>query len=224
MMIASDLEGTLTTGETWRGIRAYLSTHGRKGEFYGFFASQLPEFLGSKLGLVAKREFQNRWTARILRLFTGISETEFAGIAAWVAEHELLPKIRPTVLKRLQAHQQAGARVILASGTYQPVLEAVAGQFGFEALGTPLEIKNSKLTGRIVGEISVGAAKKRRLEQALLGQTLEAAYGDTLPDAPMLDLAKTAFVVPGNDAALEALAAAKGWQVLESDHDSSVDR
>jgi HAD superfamily phosphoserine phosphatase-like hydrolase len=214
MIVASDLEGTLTTGETWRGIRAHLKAVGRNPDFYGFFASQLPEFLGSKLGLLPKREFQNRWTARIVRLFAGMTEAEFAVVATWVAEHELLPKIRPNVLKLLQAHQQAGARVILASGTYQPVLEVVAGRFGFEALGTRVEVQNGKLTGK-VGEISVGAEKKRQLETTLHGQPLEFAYGDTMPDVPMLEMAQTALVVRGGDAMLEALATKKGWQLLE---------
>jgi HAD superfamily phosphoserine phosphatase-like hydrolase len=214
VIIASDLEGTLTTGETWRGIRAYLLAHGRGGQFYGFFASQLSTFVGSKLGLVAKREFQNRWTARIMGLFAGISQAEFELVAAWVAEHELLPKIRPNVLKLLQDHKQAGARVILASGTYQPVLAAVAEHFGFEALGTPLELAGGKLTGKVVGEISVGTEKKRKLEQALLGQKLDLAYGDTMPDVPMLEMATKACVVCGADAALEALAQSRGWQRL----------
>ncbi|MFN3266195.1 MAG: HAD family hydrolase [Deinococcales bacterium] len=216
MIVASDLEGTLTTGETWRGIRAYLVAHGRSSDFYGFFASQFPEFLGSKLRLVPKREFQNRWTARIIRLFSNLPETEFMAVAAWVARNELLPKIRPNVLKLLQDHQKTGARVILASGTYQPVLAAVAGEYGFEAIGTPLEVHNGKLTGRVVGQISVGAEKKHKLEAVLAGQPLALAYGDTMPDLPMLELAERAFVVRGKDAALEAVAQERGWGLLEA--------
>jgi HAD superfamily phosphoserine phosphatase-like hydrolase len=214
MIVASDLEGTLTTGETWRGIRAYLKAFGRNGDFYGFFASQMPEFLGSKFGLIPKREFQNRWTARIMRLFAGMSEAEFMAVATWVAEHEILPKIRPNVLKLLQAHQQSGARVVLASGTYQPVLEVVAGRFDFEALGTRLEVVGGKLTGK-VATISVGEEKKRQLEAALLGQQLDVAYGDTMPDVPMLELAKSALVVRGADTTLEALARKNAWHLLE---------
>jgi phosphatidylglycerophosphatase C len=146
-------------------------------------------------------------------LFAGMTQAEFMAVAAWVAEHELLPKIRPNVLKLLQAHQQAGARVILASGTYQPVLEVVARRFGFEALGTRLEVVDGKLTGK-VADISVGAVKKAQLEAALFGQQLDVAYGDTMPDVPMLEFAKSALVVRGNDVALESLAHKRGWQLL----------
>ncbi len=214
MIVASDLEGTLTTGETWRGIRAYLEAHGRAADFWLFFLSQLPEFVSSKIGLLEKREFQNRWTAKIMRLFAGQSSDQFQTVATWVAEHELLPKVRRSVMAELEAAKQNGARVMLASGTYQPVLEAFATRFGFEAVGTPLEVQNGVLTGKVIGQISVGAEKRSKLEQVLSGQVLDVAYGDTMPDIPMLELAQKAVVASG-DATLEAEAKARGWRLLD---------
>ena len=213
MIIASDLEGTLTAGETWRGIRAYLEAHGRGRDFWWFFVRQLPEFVGSAIGLIPKRQFQNRWTAKIMQLFTGLSASEFQTIAAWVVEHELLPKVRRSVLAELELAKKNGARVILASGTYQPVLEAFAAAYGFEAIGTRLEWRNGFLTGKVIGEISVGQTKKTNLETALAGQILDCAYGDTLPDIPMLEFAQTAVVVSG-DAALESTAHQRGWRII----------
>jgi phosphoserine phosphatase len=213
MIVASDLEGTLTTGETWRGVRAYLFLHHRKADFWWFFISQLPEFIGSKLGLISKREFQNRWTANIMRLFAGLTEKEFQQIATWIAENELLPKVRRNVLSELEMAKQNGSRVILASGTYQPVLEAFAAAFGFEALGTPLELHQGRLTGKVIGQIRVGSQKRFGLENFLAGEVLTTAYGDTMPDLPMLELAQQAIVVSG-DAALEAVALERGWRVI----------
>ena len=213
MIIASDLEGTLTVGETWRGIRAYLEQHNRKTDFWLFFLSQLPQFLSSKLGLISKREFQNRWTANIMRLFVGLTVEEFKTIATWVAEHELLPKVRRSVLLKLETAKQNGFRVILASGTYQPVLEAFASRFGFEALGTPIETRDGVLTGQVIGKIRVGLEKRLGLEKYLAGQVLHTAYGDTMPDIPMLELAVKAIVASG-DSALEAVAKERGWRVI----------
>ena len=212
-IIASDLEGTLTTGETWRGLRAYLEKHGRKADFQLFFASQILGFGAAKLGLMPKREFQNRWTAKIMRLFAGQTLEQFQEIAAWIAEHQLLPKARRSVLSELEVARDQGARVILASGTYQPVLEAFAKPFGFEAIGTPLESKNGLLTGRVLGAINVGFEKRHKLEQLLAGQKLDTAYGDTMPDIPMLEMAGQAIVASG-DSALEQTAQARGWRVV----------
>jgi HAD superfamily phosphoserine phosphatase-like hydrolase len=215
MIIASDLEGTLTTGETWRGVKAYLEQHHRKADFWLFFLTQFPQYLSSKLGLISKREFQNRWTAHIMRLFAGLTIEEFKAVATWVAEHELLPKVRRSVLQELEAAKQNGSRVILASGTYQPVLEAFAARFGFEALGTPIAVQNGKLTGLVLGEIRVGLEKRLGLEKYLAGQILDVAYGDTMPDIPMLELAGEAIVASG-DSALEAEAQKRGWRVISS--------
>ena len=212
-VVASDLEGTLTTGETWRGIRAYLEQHNRKTDFWLFFLSQFPQFISSKLGLISKREFQNRWTANIMRLFAGLTTEEFKTIATWVAEHELLPKVRRSVLQELELAKKNGSRVILASGTYQPVLEVFASHFGFEALGTPIAAQNGILTGQVIGEIRVGLEKRIGLENFLAGQVLTKAYGDTLPDIPMLELAVEAVVANG-DSALEAVAKERGWRVI----------
>jgi HAD superfamily phosphoserine phosphatase-like hydrolase len=212
-IIASDLEGTLTTGETWRGLRAYCEQHKRKSDFQGFFLTQMPGFIGAKIGLIPKREFQNRWTANVMRLFVGVTLEEFKHIAIWIAEHELLPKVRSSVLSELQTAKQQGARVILASGTYQPVLEAFAQPFGFEAIGTPLEVHNGVLTGKVIGAINVGLEKRLKLEQYLAGQVLDTAYGDTMPDIPMLELAKTAVIATG-DHELEAVAKTRAWRMI----------
>lgn len=215
MIIASDLEGTLTGGETWRGIRAYLEDCGRRRNYDAFMRRHLLDYLGAKIGLIPKRTFQNRWISDLPQLFHGATLEQFSEVSAWVAEHELLPKIRRTPINELDAAKQGGARVILVSGTYQPVLEAFAAQFGFEAIGTPLELVNGTLTGRLAGPVNVGEIKCSSL-QAQIGQaTLSRAYGDTMTDVPMLESAREAVVVTGNDSALERLAKQRGWRTLE---------
>jgi HAD superfamily phosphoserine phosphatase-like hydrolase len=215
MIVASDLEGTLTNGETWRGVRAYLETHGRKADYARFMRAKLPLYLGAKIGVVPKRHFQNRWIEDLPALFTGLTVSDFQlEVAAWVVQHELLPKLRRNVIAELEVAKAEGARVILASGTYHPVLEAFAAAFGFEAVGTPMEVSDGALTGRLAGQINVAAHKIARLRVALEGTELSRAYGDTLPDLPMLEAAREAVVVAGNDAKLEALAKLRGWRVL----------
>ena len=215
MIVASDLEGTLTSGETWRGIRAYLQAHGRKRDYDAFMRSKLPLYLGAKIGVVPKRKFQNRWISDLPQLFAGATLEQFREVAAWVAEHELLPKLRHVPLAELEAAKVSGARVMLVSGTYQPILEAFAERFGFEAIGTPLELEGDRLTGRLAGSVNVGAIKCSSL-QAQLGQlSLTRAYGDTLSDVPMLESAQEAIVVTGNDSALERLAKQRGWRTLK---------
>lgn len=214
MIVASDLEGTLTTGETWRGLRAYLLAHNHAASYQRFARRMLPLYLAARVGVVNKRAFQNRWIAELMTVVSGQMLGEFQRAASWVVEHELLPKARTAVLERLTQAKAQGSRVILASGTYQPVLEAFAARFGFEAVGTPLEVVGNKLTGRLAGEVNVGTVKLERLRAHIGNDTLETAYGDTMSDVPMLEAARTAFVVAGNDARLETMARARGWTIV----------
>jgi HAD superfamily phosphoserine phosphatase-like hydrolase len=214
-VIASDLEGTLTNGETWRGVRAYLEVHGRKADYRRFMRAKLPLYIGAKIGVVPKRYFQNRWIEDLPALFTGMTLSDFQSeIATWVVQHELMPKARRNIVAELEAAQKDGARVILASGTYQPVLEVFAAQFGFEAVGTPLEIADGRLTGRLKSKVNVAEHKIANLLKHVKQVTLTRAYGDTLPDLPMLEAAQQAVVVAGNDRKLEGIAKERGWRVL----------
>lgn len=214
MTVAFDLEGTLSTGETWKGIGNYLKAHGRIGAHQAFFWTRVPEALLARAGLIDERGFKNRWVEALPRLFKGYSEAEFAAVAAWVVEHEFWPGRRQDVLAELERHRAEGRRVLLVSGTYQPVLEHVAMRLGAEALGTSLELAGGRLTGRLAQPVNVGMYKTKRLNRLLGSERLHAAYGDTGPDRHMLELADEPVAVYP-DAALRQVAQARGWRILD---------
>ncbi|HEY8649171.1 MAG TPA: hypothetical protein VIM50_07300 [Candidatus Limnocylindria bacterium] len=54
MIVAADLEGTLTTGETWKGIGRYLSASGQRSAYRMFFLTHLPGALLVKAHLLPK--------------------------------------------------------------------------------------------------------------------------------------------------------------------------
>jgi phosphoserine phosphatase len=217
LAVATDLEGTLSRGETWRGLGAYLEQHGHKPAYQGFFRQRLPEALLARLGLVNRRAFADRWMRDILGLCAQWSEVSFAEAAAWVVEHELWPKRNEALLAEL-AGRGAHVRVIIASGTYEPVLAALAKRLAgaglrVETIGTPIEVAGGALTGRLAGGINVGARKAERLQAILGASNLDTAYGDTIDDAPMLEMAQKAVAVSPKGP-LIALAKAKNWRVL----------
>jgi HAD superfamily phosphoserine phosphatase-like hydrolase len=215
MIVASDLEGTLTTGETWRGLGRYLRARGHGRAYAFFFVLRLPAALAAKAGLVDGAAFRDRWMRDLPALFTGLTAEEWSRAAEWVVENELWPKRREPVVEELRRHQAEGRRVVLASATYQPVLEAFARRIGAEALGTQLEMVGGRATGQIVAPINSGKAKAQRLQAWSGDDRLHAAYGDTPPDVFMLDLAEAAVVVhPGS--ALRKTASERGWRVLLS--------
>lgn len=214
MVVAADLEGTLTTGETWRGLARYLTRHGHAWPYRRFFAARMPGYALAKLRVRDDRVFRERWVAQMPRLLAGFSVAHMSEIAAWVVENELWPKRRATVIAELEAHRQAGLRVVLVSATYQPVLDAFAAKLQVEAVGTPLETAQGALTGRTLGGINSGRNKPMRLADTLHLSHLEVAYGDTAADIPLLELSRTPVAVCP-DRGLRAHAERHGWRVLQ---------
>ncbi len=215
MIIASDLEGTLTTGETWKGIGKYLAQHGRSMAYRGFYLAHFPGAMLSKLGITSRQSFRDRWIADLPRLLKGYSAAQWNSVAEWVVEHELWPNRRAAVLDEIAGHRQNGYRLVLASGTYQPILDAFAHRLGAEAIGTPLELANDRATGRLAGSINNAEAKAGRLRAFLAGSLPDIAYGDTAADLPMLTLSKTPVAVYP-DAQLRQAASERGWRIIES--------
>jgi phosphoserine phosphatase len=84
---------------------------------------------------------------------------------------------------------------------------------GVVALGTPLEVEGGVFTGRLRGPVRSGAHKAEYLRKLLRGEALYAAYGDSLPDLSMLELAEQPVVVYP-EPRLRALAVERNWRVI----------
>lgn len=211
--VASDLEGTLSTGESWKGIGRYLKGHGRGRDYRAFFLARMPGYAATKVA-GDEQKFRDAWMARLARLLRGMGPAELDRLAEWVVEKEMWPNRRGAVLDELRRHKEAGERLVLAAGVYQPVLEAFARRIGAEAVGTPLEYSGGRATGSLIGAVNTGRAKAARLAEQVGPAKLTAAYGDTLPDRYMLEMSeKPVAVAP--DPELRAEAQRRGWRVFE---------
>lgn len=212
MAVASDIEGTLTTAETWKALARYLRENGRGAAYNTFFYTRFPRALLARAGVIHKRTFQNQWIKDLIGLFAGYSVAEFDTIAEWVVENELWPKRRKDVVDAFLSHESDNSWI--ASGTYQPVAEAFAKRLGAKAIGTKLELKSDILTGHILGEINVAHHKAKALQTVLVSENLLSAYGDSEADIPMLQLSQQPVAVYP-DKALREMAIKSGWTILE---------
>ncbi len=214
VIVVSDVEGTLTTGETWRALGRYYQQREQRGAYRRFFAARVPGFALMKLGVKDEAAYKTRWIEDLAQFFSGMDAATLGEVATWVVEHELWAKRRPDVVAELERHKKAGRTLVLASGVYQPILEVLAARLGAVALGTPLEMNAANVAaGRLTGEVNMGEAKLERLTAWLSGRTLGVAYGDTEADVPMLTQAEEAVAVYPS-AELGAVAHARGWRVL----------
>jgi phosphoserine phosphatase len=213
-MVASDLEGTMTAGQAWRGMRDYLSAYGHGTAYKRFWRQQLPGYLLMKMGLRPLQPYKEQWITGMLRLFAGFSEAQFAEMAEWVVVREMWPQRRKRVLAELEAHGENGRTVIIVSGMAQPILDNFAARLGIEGQGTPLVFEDGRFTGELAAPLNVREHKAVWLQNRLDDGLLAAAYGDTAGDIPMLHMSQEAVAV-WPDKTLRAEAEANGWRILE---------
>jgi phosphoserine phosphatase len=219
-LVAADLEGTCTSGETWRGVGRWLAAHGRRGRYRRFLAPRLAALPLVRLGAISRQAFRDRWIRDLARLLDGLTAGELEDLAREIVEDELWPQRRVSVVDALEAAASDGARVVIASGTYQPVLAAFVARLASGpagpviGLGTPLGMEDGRTTGRLAGRVGTGSLKAERVSELAGGAPVRAAYGDSLADAPLLELAAEAIAV-APDRELRALAIARGWRILD---------
>lgn len=226
-VVAVDLEGTLTAGTTWHALRDYLRTYGEERAYRNFFLRRLPGIVRFRLGLGDREAFKYAWIRDIWALFQGYTAADLDEVAQWVVEEALWPARRQAVLAELSDHARQGHRIILISGVAEPVLAAfiarAAAEQGpvFEGIGTPLYLEKGNggdhsFSGRFRGEINIGEQKVAQLLPFARDGKIEAAYGDTGPDIPMLAMSHHPVAV-APDPSLRQAAVARGWRIIEAE-------
>ena len=214
-LIATDLEGTLTAGQSWRGLRSYLEANQYKRHFRRFYWRKVPQLLKMKMGRQTLGDFKIDWMRGMLELFTGFSRDEFEEVADWVVEVELWPQRRQDVLDELRREQENGRSILIVTGMFEPILAKFAEKAGgFDFIGTSVEYNGDVLTGKTAVPFNLGARKVESLKPYTIAAPLYAAYGDTAPDIPMLESSQHPVAVYP-DAELRETAVLNKWRIIE---------
>jgi HAD superfamily phosphoserine phosphatase-like hydrolase len=221
-VVVSDMDGTLTTVETWRGVLAWVRDNHPSAAARRFVTVRLPLVVLAKAGFYDKEAFRARWIAEEAGLLRGLTEERLAAMGEWVVASYLWPTRRQPAIDGVIAAAEAarrddpGTRLLLATGAYQQVGDAFAKRIGADAaLGTPLELRDGVTTGAIAAPTQSGEAKAAAVRALAAGGEVLAAFGDTAADVPLLRMAARAVAV-APDAALRREAIARGWEILEA--------
>jgi phosphoserine phosphatase len=212
-VVAADLEGTLTEGETWRGLGRWASLHGRRAAYRRFLVPRLALLPLVRVGLADRQDFRDRWIRDVVRLLAGMDRAEVDEVAEWIVEEELWPARRPALLSELAIARDAGARAVVVSGTYVPVLDRFCARAGLEGIGTPLAFDGDVFTGSLAGPVNTGQRKVERLARRIGSAPLRRAYGDSAADAALLGAAADPVAVTP-DPGLTRIARARGWRIV----------
>ena len=219
-IVVSDMDGTLTTAETWRGVHQWIRANYPSAAASRFIAVRLPLVFLARSGIINKERFRARWLTDQTKLLRGLPAEQLAVMGEWVVEHLLWPARRVEAVSAVQATlataqaTDPSTELVLATGGYQPIAAAFAKKLGATiALGTPFEVVDGIATGKLAAPTQSGEEKAAAVRAAAAGGAILAAFGDTAADIPLLRLAERPVVV-APDRALQRVALAEGWESL----------
>lgn len=212
--VASDLEGTLSSGVTVAAIHRYLNQNGQRAPSTRLYLRRMSAFVVLKAMRKNLREVKNGWMRDLVRMFRGLPLEEVRKMTDWVVAEEVWPGRRAAVIAELNAHLSAGRRVVIVSGMFTQMLESLLARLpGMEAIGTLVMDPGPVFSGEL-GVFNVGQRKVDALKP-FAGETgrIHAAYGDTFSDLGMLELSENPVAVTP-DRGLRQAAEARGWRIV----------
>jgi HAD superfamily hydrolase (TIGR01490 family) len=222
-MIAAlfDLDGTLYTGHIWQDlVRHHREARRHRRWVAAYLVRNMAPLPLYRLGLVSKATYYHTWGETMGWLLRGWSLDEAQSLFERLTDEQIVPNVRPDILDRLHRHQDQGHLVALVSGTFAPFLDVIARRLGVQhAIGTPLEVRDGRYTGRIESPLCQSEGKPQRVQSYLADRGVEVdwpasyAYADRDADILLLSLVgQPVAVYP--DEMLLSHARAEGWPII----------
>ncbi|MBM3256556.1 MAG: HAD-IB family hydrolase [Candidatus Moranbacteria bacterium] len=184
-----DFDGTVTRKDSL--VDFLLFDLGKFRFFFGFL------LLSPLVALyLLKMYSQERMKITVLRLFyrgRGLGDFEKA---CQKYDREKLPAIiRPEAQEKINWHLKNGHQVAIVTATLKYYLKDWCQKQNITLIGSEIEVKNGRITGKLVGKVCAGEEKVRRIkEKCHLDEFVHIyAYGNSQGDLPMLALAQEKY-------------------------------
>lgn len=206
-----DVDETLLSGRTLESFLMYY----RKMEPSMVSTERLRELRNAVVNLdrvAFNREYFGLWAGQSAARVLAAGRT-------WFRDAVDQPGFfRTNVIERLRDHRENGAHIVLISGSFAAPLQPIAEYVEAQALYcTQLDVSDSGFYTGNISSAMLGDDKRRAIDDYLARFSAESVttwgYGDHSSDLPLLEHVSNPVVV-GTDAALNSIAAEKGWQVL----------
>jgi len=216
-----DFDGTLVEGHLWGAFlkenfktkkRIFLSIW---HIFYHMFFYYL-----SKFNFYSMEKCLKSWTEDIPGLFKNLEKEASKYFFEKIWNDYLAGTLKKEVFKRLKWHQKRGDITILASNAPKDFLLVVKEILNFDfVVGTEVEVKNGKYTGKTILPIPWREEKARKILELLKKEKIEVdfknsfAYSDSERDIEMLKLVGNPVVVNPDEKLLK-IAKKNKWEIL----------
>lgn len=216
-----DVVGTIYTGAFWSDISQRLRQQ-KQNRFWvwAYLGWHMAGWPLNLAGLLSDKRWYEAWARHMAWLLRGFTEEEAQQLFDWVCEERVTPYLRSDIMEILRDHQSKGHVVALVSGSPQRLLDTLASRLEIEhTIGTPLEIKDGRYTGKTAGTLTMNEGKVAGLERLAMNNGFDIdwqesfAYGDSRSDIPLLEMVgRPVAVYP--DKVLKARALERGWDII----------
>jgi HAD superfamily hydrolase (TIGR01490 family) len=216
-----DIDGTLTSERTWKGIMDYFRHNRlRRATHLAFLGAHYPLYYLRRLGLLSESAFRSPWAAHLAWYVRGYTPAQAEVVWDWTVERFLASYWRDDTRRLLDGHLQSGDLVMLVSAAPLPLVERIAREVGAQhAAGTRFALRNGRYTGRATSPVVIDEGKAQATLATLqaLGLQVDLAasysYADSISDRSFLEMVGHPVAVYP-DPALRLLATQRLWRIF----------
>jgi phosphatidylglycerophosphatase C len=180
-----DFDGTITTKDTMLEFAKYC--HGSANYYFGL-ALISPWLIAMKVGLVSKVKAKEKF---LTYFFRNTSTQKFNEDCNSFTKEVVPHLIKADALQAIKKFQAENTIVVIVSASAENWVSPWCIQQNILFLCTELEVKDNKITGKLLGQNCNGIEKVNRIKQQFDTDSYENiyCYGDTGGDKEMLGLA-----------------------------------
>jgi phosphoserine phosphatase len=215
MIIASDLNGTLTRGSPILGVVKWVENHVPEVPTSYFKFRVVLSYLQVRAGLMDTHSWANIYLREALDLISSPTPEILDQLMSFLVDDELWPKKISIAVDLLKEFHQLGAEIILVSAAYEPAVIHFGHKIALDrisGIGTPVSIRDDRFS--LAEQLTIRERKMIRLNEMLGSRKLEYALGDSMADLPMLKAARNPIAVYP-DKKLRLIALENNWRILE---------
>lgn len=214
-----DVDGTLTSGRTWKGFMEYFRQNREKtGTYYLYLGYHYPLYFLKKAGLITEGGFRAPWAANMAWFVRGYSLEQAEKV--WDYSVDYLDRFwRSDTIRILNEHKDNGDLVMLVSSGPEPLLRKTAQKLGVDHfVGTKFEIMDNVFTGRSLKPTCIEEYKASMSRDYLVRNGFQVdyassySYADSIADLSMLEMVGNPTAVYADESLLE-LARQRGWKI-----------
>lgn len=215
MLVASDLNGTLTTGSPILAVARWVKKNQPESYPRGFILRLYLSYIQVKLGVKKIDTWGDLNMRRVLKMISQPNQEILDLVMDSVVDDELWLKKRDQSVNLLKDLHQEGAQIMIISAAYEPAVQKFASKIGGEntiGIGTPLQLTEDGL--ELAQTLTSREVKLERLRNQIGGKRIDVALGDTFADIPLLEAASKAIAV-FPDRILKQIALDRDWTIIE---------